>query len=306
MSSKPSDLPQLQRNRLRAQADMFAAVAAHGTIVGTAREIALAEFFRGIVPRRFEILSGAIASSVDGKIQKASSQLDVLVVDTLDYPTLLRTGDLAIVLAPSVRVIVEAKSDLDRGQTFLDAMEQIGNARATAGGGALTSLYCFGAPAKSSTLRDWLSDLLERRTHLVQWASADPKDSSAESPLRPKQYESKTRDQLLSIAATFSASNLPDIVLADGGAIAIRIDNDGRTSYGFYVTNDGTPSIVALAGKVLAHVSNRGVSMESATPQDAHHAQTFQLLVTHFHSSLEKSDLEDLDVTDPQPSAGDN
>jgi hypothetical protein len=295
MSIEPADLPQLQRNRLRAQADMFAAVASHGTIVGTAREIALIEFFRGIVPRRFEILSGAIAPAADGKLKKASSQLDVLVVDTLDYPTLLRTGDLAIVLPPSVCVVVEAKSDLEAGQKFFDAMEQIGDARLLAGGGALTALFCFGAPAKAATLRDWLVGLLQRRAELTAWA-ADP-----DPTLRPDRYKKQSKEELLSLAATFSAESLPDIILADSGAIAMRVEEQDKTRFELYSTEE-SPSIVALAAKVLAHVSQRVVPLGARAPgQRRDHAEAFHILVTHFQSSLKQAELEPLDMTDPQP-----
>jgi len=297
MTSNPADLAQLQRNRLRAQADLFAAVAAHGTIVGTAREIALIEFFRGLVPRRFEILSGAIALTAGGKLQKASNQLDVLVVDTLDYPTVLRTGDLAITLAPSVRVVVESKSDLKRGNEFLDAMEQIGQARSLTGGGALSALFCFGAPTNASTLRDWIEDLLKRRSELINWA----RDAGA---TRPDNFKSWTQERLLSVAATYSAANLPDVILADSGAIALRVDENGKTRFEFYSPLDGAPSIVALAAKVLEHVSQHVVSAAAPAGQTGGTTAAFQLLVTHFEASLEKSDVDPLDVTDPQPSLG--
>ncbi|WP_437959435.1 DUF6602 domain-containing protein [Sorangium sp. So ce119] len=297
MTSNPADLAQLQRNRLRAQADLFAAVASHGTIVGTAREIALTEFFRGLVPRRFEILSGAIALTEGGKLQKASNQLDVLVVDTLDYPTVLRTGDLAITLAPSVRVVVESKSDLARGDKFLDAMEQIGQARSLTGGGALSALYCFGDPTNASTLRTWIDDLLTRRRELVNWA----RDAEA---TRQKKFKSWTPAQLLTVAATYSAANLPDVIVADSGAIALRVDENGKTRFEFYSPLDGAPSIVALAAKVLAHVSQHVVSAAAPAGQTGGATGAFQLLVTHFEASLEKADVDPLDVTDPQPSLG--
>lgn len=302
MTSNPADLAQLQRNRLRAQADVFAAVAAHGTIVGTAREIALIEFFRGLVPRRFEILSGAIALTEDGKLLKASNQLDVLVVDTLDYPTVLRTGDLAITLAPSVCVVVESKSDLKKGEKFHEAMEQIGRARSLTGGGALCALFSFGAPTNASTLRDWIEDLLKLRSELFNWArdATLPRQKKCDS--WSDKFNSWSKEDLLSLHETYSAPNLPDVILADSGAIALRADENGKTLFEFYSPLDGAPSIVALAAKVLARVSQRVVLTAAPAGEAGGTKDAFRLLETHFQASLVKSDVEPLDVTDPQPS----
>lgn len=292
MTHHPKNLAKLQRARLRAQADMFSAVASHGTIIGTAREIALVEFLRGLIPRRFEILSGAIASTLNGDLAKATSQLDVLVVDTLDYPTLLRAGDLAVVLPASVRGIVESKSDLAKGDKFEDAMQQIGQARMLTDAAAFTALFCFGAPTKSSTLREWLQDLVLRRAELYRWA--------IEPSTKPKSHDNWTKDDLLARAGSFSAANLPNVVVADDGAIAIRDDKDGKTHYDFYETIDKAPSVVALASSVLAHISLRVVP--SGSPQAAEHRQSFQLLVTHFESSLQRdTNIDRLEVTDAQP-----
>lgn len=294
MPIEPTDFAQLQRDRLRAQADVFAALASHGTIVGTAREIALMEFFRGLVPRRFEVLSGAIVETVDGKISKSASQLDVIVVDTFEYPTLLRAGDLAIVIPDSVRVVVEAKSDLEKGQTFFAALEQIGQARVLAGPSVLTALFCFGAPAKSGTLREWLCEAITHRTHLIEWAITNPDEPSKDGIARPDRYKKATKETLIDVASTLSAANLPDLILADKGAIAIRSDKEGKTLYEFFETKDEAPSVVALASKVLGHVSG---TTTGSKPNG------FKLLIEHYESALTNMKLDSLDVTDPQPPA---
>lgn len=54
-------LTHLLRRRLKAQADMFAALTSHPTLIGTGREDALAELLRQFMPRRFEILQGTVA-----------------------------------------------------------------------------------------------------------------------------------------------------------------------------------------------------------------------------------------------------
>lgn len=291
MSLQPQNLTQLQAQRLRASADMFTAVAAHGTIVGTAREIALMEFFRSILPKRYEVLSGAIAAEENGKLTKATNQLDVLVVDTLEHPTLLRTGDLAVALAQSVHVVVEAKSDLAKGAKFEEAMTQIGRAKDCAQTSTLTALYCFGAPTNSSTLRGWLQDILGKRQQLIQAATG-------ENDLAKKQ-------ELLESASYYSATNLPDLILADDGAIAILESTEveenkpNRMQYHFYSTTNEAPTIVALASRALAHISKVRSPSDSGT--------SFKVLIDHWNAEYQKSTAKDetaIDVTDPQQPDG--
>lgn len=287
MSLQPNNLTQLQSERLRATANMFAAVAAHGTIIGTAREIALTEFFRSIIPKRYEVLSGAIAAEEEGKLAKASNQLDVLIVDTFEYPTLLRTGDLAVALAPSVHVVVEAKSDLDRGKKFEEAMTQIGQAKDCAETSTLTALYCFTYPANSSTLRGWIEDILGKRKQLIHEANAET--------------DSATKQGKLESASYYSATNLPDLILSDKGAIAIlesSVAEDNKPiqmQYQFYSTIKGSPTIVALASRVLTHISR------VRSPNGD--GKSFKILIDHFEGEYQKSTADDekpLDVTDEQ------
>lgn len=283
---------------------MFAAVSSHGTIIGTAREIALIEFFRGLIPQRYEVLSGAIASETGGRLDKASGQLDVMIVDTLDYPTVLRAGDLAIALAASVRVVVESKSDLDAGSSFFKAMRQIGKARLVAAGGTLTALFCFGAPAKPTTLRSWLDGLVKERRRLLSAAKAADQKlmnynrlSAAEKAKRKKP---RTKTSLMDEANLYSAAALPDVIVSDQGAIAIRTD-DKETYYRFYRPKGDSPSIVALASSVLGHISQGLRSAGGAA--HAQQTQSFRLLMDHFDAGFERaSNVSNLDVTDPQPS----
>ncbi|WP_437495106.1 hypothetical protein WME75_05525 [Sorangium sp. So ce1014] len=140
-------------------------------------------------------------------------------------------------------------------------------------------------------------DRLKRRSEFVNWA----RDAEA---TRPEKFKSWTQAQLLAVAATYSAANLPDVILADSGAIALRVDENGKTRFEFYSPLDGAPSIVALAAKVLAHVSQHVVSVAAPAGQRGGTTAAFQLLVTHFEASLEKVNVDPLDVTDPQPSSG--
>lgn len=292
---------------------MFAAVASHGTIVGTAREIALIEFFRDLIPRRYEVLSGAIAAESVGGLEKATNQLDVIVVDTFDYPTLLRTGDLAVVLAASVLAVVESKSNLARGKEFLDAMVQIGRARLLAGGGTLTALFCFGDPATSTTLRKWLDDVLRERKKLIRDAAASAKPSAATKKSAKKSTPAKTPKELMALASNYSAAALPDLVISDRGAIAIRFDVGAgakvKTKYRFYETSDHAPTVVALASKVLGHLSedlrsqvaqNLGTGVDGTSAASAK-VRSFAVLTNQFDASIKESGDKDLDVTDLQP-----
>jgi hypothetical protein len=104
---------QVLRDQVVAQANLLEALTAHPTLVGAGRERAVIDMLRGQIPRRYEVLSGTVLGQDDeGSWQKENRQLDVMVVDTFDYPTLLRNGDIAVVLPQAVRVVIEVKSDL--------------------------------------------------------------------------------------------------------------------------------------------------------------------------------------------------
>ncbi|MCK6586175.1 MAG: hypothetical protein L6Q76_01180, partial [Polyangiaceae bacterium] len=101
------------REQVVAQANLLEALTAHPTLVGAGRERAVIDMLRGQLPRRYEVLTGTVlGQDDDGTWQRENRQLDVMVVDTFDYPTLLRNGDLAVVLPQAVRVVIEVKSDL--------------------------------------------------------------------------------------------------------------------------------------------------------------------------------------------------
>jgi len=134
-----SDVSKQLQQRLAAQASLLASLSGHPTLIGSGREQALTQLLREVIPRRFEALSGCFISQ-DGNTgtpQKTSSQVDLMVVDTSDYPTLFRAGDIAVALPHSIRAIVEVKSGLGAvrtrtgtlksGETFLSAVQQVGN-----------------------------------------------------------------------------------------------------------------------------------------------------------------------------------
>jgi hypothetical protein len=125
-----SELSQLLWRRMRAQADLFAALTAHPTLVGEGRQDALAELLRQVMPGRFEVLSGTVALlDDDQQAMRSTRQIDIIVTDTMDFPTLMRSGNVAVVLAQSVQAAIEVKSNLRRGASFVAAIAQIARTR---------------------------------------------------------------------------------------------------------------------------------------------------------------------------------
>jgi hypothetical protein len=167
-------------------------------------------------------------------------------------------------------------------------MTQIGRAKAYAETSTLTALYCFGAPTKSATLRKWIEDIITKRKELIQEAK--------------NQLDLTKKKEKLTEASYFSATNLPDLIVSDAGAIAIREDSEveenrpSRVQYGFYKKVEDNPTIVALASKVLAHISRvRAPNDGARTP--------FNVLIEHFDAGYEKSTSDGetpLDVSDEQ------
>ncbi len=78
-----------------------------------------------------------------------------MLVDTIDYPMLLRVGTTVVAIPQAVRAVVEVKSGLARGARFIDAVDQLGRLQLDAGADNpfVTALFSFGAPTKSATFR---------------------------------------------------------------------------------------------------------------------------------------------------------
>src|SRR5690606_38231617 len=162
-----------------------------------------------------------------------------------------------------------------------------------------TALFCFGAPAKSGTLRTWLLDLLAHRKNLGEAATNWSADGA------PKKQNGKpySQKELWERQAVFSASNLPDLIVSDGGAIA-RLDADpdgGTVRYGFYkATEKGGPTIVALAAETLRRISG-GIEVDGQ-PRVGVQIESLQILTKHFDEGFTSDDeIDDVDVTDAQP-----
>ncbi len=250
-----TSLQALLSARFRAQAQMVAALTDHPVLVGTGRESAIGALLSELLPRRFEVLTGVVAQlDESGMPRRTNAQADLMVVDTLDFPVLLRVGNAAIVVPDSVRAVVEVKSALARppgavadepgeagaptggegsAQTFLDALVQIGKLRLAipdAGQSVQTILLSYGAPVYPKRLREWLALCLAARGRMPA--------GSVE-------------------AAALGAFALPDMILSVSGAMAFK--NLAPPSYEFFRcpadnSKDGS-AVVEAVGKLLLAVA---------------------------------------------------
>ena len=111
--------------RIRAQATLIGAFTTHRTLTGGARERAIVQVLREMLPRRFEALTGTIAAfGTDGQLVTTDRQIDLMVVDTWLYPTLFRDGETAVVFAEAVRAIVEIKTTTVGTWAWVDVLAQ--------------------------------------------------------------------------------------------------------------------------------------------------------------------------------------
>jgi hypothetical protein len=252
--TKNLDLPQLLRRRLKAQADLFAALTLHPTLIGAGREDALAELIRQFMPRRFEVLGGAVAVvDADQRPVRSTHQLDMIVADTTDFPTLLRSGNIAVVLAQSVRAVIEVKSNLRRGASFVSALVQIARAREMLSptDRVFTGLFSFGAPTSAETLRDWLGDVVALR-HLLATKHGEPSIVSLrDAMLIPRDDDMNVSDEH-ELLAVLASDNLPDVIAADQGAVARKGRGSSVPSYyRFLGSSNDTPSVMILIDRLV-------------------------------------------------------
>lgn len=291
-----SGLPQLLRRRLKAQADLFASLTQHPTLIGTGREAALAELFRQFMPRRFEILEGTVAIlDADRRPVRSTHQLDMIVADTMDFPTLLRSGNLAVVLAQSVRAVMEVKSDLKRGASFMAALIQIARVQQLLGATdpVFRGLFSFGAPAKSETVRSWLEDVIALRELLATGQGRDDIRRIRDAVLNAGDADASVADgrDLLAVLAN---ENLPNIIAADHGAVARKSAN----TYTFLRGGDDIPSAIVVIDQFVEQLA----ATSAPEVNDAFGVVRAHLLI----DVVPDTDLEDLQlpvVTPPPPVA---
>jgi hypothetical protein len=308
------------RARMVAQANVVATLTSHPTLIGLGREQALADLLRQFVPKRFEVLSGTVMAGAPAV--KSSRQVDVMVADTTEYPTVLRAGELAIVLPESVRAVIEVKSNLrkparprlfdvathaeepdgddnntrgneqtggagpttvkkkDEPETFLSALVQVGMLAALfdAGSAVFTALLSYRAPKFNKKLREYLVTCLQLR-------------EEGRSKIGDNRFD---QEALREFVPALSGAQLPSMILADGGAIAVKLEAEGevRSVYRFYRAKNASPPILSLVEQLTLKIR----------PTNEEAAKAFRKLVDIFALSVEHDTrCADLDVTDPLP-----
>jgi hypothetical protein len=286
VAKEDDSLAVLLRKRMQAQADMFAAVTSHPTLIGSGREDALAELLRQLLPRRLELLSGTIAIfDAEGVPERSTHQIDLIIADTLDYPTLLRVGRIAVVLPPAVRVLIEVKSDLRSCADFVLAVAQSCRIKQLLGAGepVFTTLFSFAAPSWNSTLHRWIEDLMRLRRNLGGEDLQDVKTLRHEV-LGVDKTDPAAAAELLSV---LSVDKLPDMIVADRGAVArkTRELDPLRHFYSFLKDRDGAPAVAVFIDQLLQHLST--TAELTVAPRPGGPKQAMELVRAQFGVKLQ-------------------
>jgi hypothetical protein len=224
--------------RLHSQAELLKSLTQHSTLVGAGREGAFRELLRELLPRRLEVLEGTVAGPVgkDGPA-RTKRQVDCMLVDTFTYPTLLRSGNLAVVLHRAVRAIIEVKGEIvavppstPEGE-FRKMLAQVGKTRDTLGPASkvLTALLVFDAAIMASTLRAWIESAIAYRNSL---------DEASARATREERKTQAERDAL-------SPGQLPQYIVTSSGMFVEKLG----TQYHLYEM--GTEAIVYLLAILL-------------------------------------------------------
>lgn len=233
------------RQRLVAQAELFAALSSHKTITGTCREQALANLLREVLPRRLEVLSGVVARVDGGKPAQSARQVDLIIADTHDFPVLARSGDLAVVLPDSVRAMVEVKTQVSGADQLFKAVKQLAESRYECNPEHrwYSALFSYTYPESSKKLREALKSLIDDR---------GAKEKELEQPELP----SDKRKALQADVSLFRGSYLPDLIVSDKGDIAIKTTNSATSNaYRFYECKAGSHAVVVLVSELLTAVT---------------------------------------------------
>jgi len=282
------------RRRLKAQADLFAALTSYPTLIGTGREDALAKLFRQFMPRRFEVLQGTVAiADQNQQPTRSTHQLDLIVADTMDYPTLLRSDNVAVVLAHSVRAVMEVKSNLKRGSSFVSALVQIARARQLlkSGDPVFTGLFSFGAPTGADTLRDWLGDVVALR-HFLTTKHGDPRIAKLRDTLLTTEDADMSVTEEEELLAILANRNLPDVIAADQGAVARKGEGPGGAAFYTFLGGDNVPSGMVLIDYLVEQLGATATSSINGA---------LTALRAHLAIEISPSGLDDLQLLEPTP-----
>jgi hypothetical protein len=266
-AASPKPRYHLLGERVRARIRAVWSFSEHRTIVGGAVERALLEVLREMLPRQFEPLTGIIARS-DGEL--CTRQIDVMIVDTLRYPVLMRDGDFAVVLPESVRATIEVKSS-QQDKTAVPLRDTLVQVALTSSevfdpidGGSLMR-FCFfddrhaanltaakkaieqlvTDPAPSQTATQLAAAVEAAEAKLAEAKKRDAKDEIDEASAKPDN-EIKVAEQAVEQAAkkleakqhfeVGTSNYLPTAVFASSG-LRLRLVRDATPRYEIWKIN---------------------------------------------------------------------
>jgi hypothetical protein len=271
--------------RLKAQASLLRSLTGRPTLVGTGRESAFRQLLHELAPRHYEVLEGTIAGDAGTRTRR---QVDCMIVDTLHFPALFRSGSLAVVLRQSVRATIELKGaivaiDKSRSEAFRDLLVQVGRTKEQLrlGEDVITAMFLFADDITAPELRSWLGEAIEARN---RWAS--------------KGEQNADRDALHAVM-------LPKYIVTSEGLVVEKIV-EGPT-YRFYETNPAVAVAFLVSNLLRAVAFPPEESEQEGSPVEvsANRAPSSKLaaayteLVEHFGSpSLPNPSGSDLDLID--------
>jgi hypothetical protein len=206
--------------RLRAQADLMGTFTTHKTLTGDARERAILHVLREMLPRSYEALRGSIATfDGENRVETSNRQIDLMIVDTWRYPTLLRDGDTAVVFAEAVRAIVEIKTSVVGCWQWWDTLVQSAELGASVDPSGLVPRVVFAYAAGGT-------DEIAQCLRIWNWARSETPDDGtiAFKPLVKKGRSAATTPGVLRKVRVDGLRPvlLPYLVLGGSGVIVHR------------------------------------------------------------------------------------
>ncbi|USK30842.1 hypothetical protein LIT32_12395 [Bacillus sp. CMF21] len=96
----------------------------HWASDGSHKEVILKDVLRKFIPSKYEIGSGFILDEQG----RSSKQIDILIYDN-NSPVFFRSDDFVILPRTYVRCIIEVKTDLNKGNAFYKALENLKSAQ---------------------------------------------------------------------------------------------------------------------------------------------------------------------------------
>lgn len=280
--------------RLRSQAELLKSLTKHPTLVGSGREGAFRDLVREMIPRRFEVLEGTVAGPISntGKPSRSSRQVDCMLVDTFTYPTLLRSGNLAVVLHQAVRAIVELKGLVfeikgTQADAFRRMLVQVGSLKdeLALDDTVLTALLVFDDNVTLPDLRNWLEAAITYRNGLLASNTAN-----------------EDRDAL-------STGMLPQYIITSSGLL---VEKQVHAAYLFYELDPHSAIVFLLASLLRVASLTRedaehfgvltAIGGNPGNTRDVRLATAYTEFTTHFGSPpLPKPSGAELDLADPRP-----